>query len=204
MNQALFVASVGIIGVVIGAFLTLLREVWSDSRMRARNARYLAIRVVCILDKYVENCAEVVSDDGLCDGQRDEQGCLQAQVATPSPPVFPEGLDWKSIDHALMYRLLSMPNEADAANRKINFTSQYVAGPPDFEEYFEERQDQYATLGLAAFALTQEMRTKYGIPAQSLGEWNPPELLAKAKEDVEEDRRKRKQRLAASPWLPGL
>jgi hypothetical protein len=204
VNQAVFGAAVGIVGVVIGSFLTLLREVWSDSRMRARHARYLAIRVVCILDKYIENCAEVVSDDGLCDGRRDEQGCLQAQVPTPPPPAFPEGLDWKSIDHALMYRLLSMPNEADAADRKIDFTWQYVAGPPDFEEFFEERQDQYATLGLAAFALTQEMRTKYDIPAQSFGEWNPPKRLAKAKAEVEEDRRKRRQRLAASPLLAGL
>jgi hypothetical protein len=172
--------------------------------MRARHARYFAIRVVCILDKYVENCAEVVSDDGLCDGRRDEQGCLQAQVPTPPPPAFPEGLDWRSIDHALMYRLLSTPNAAEAADRKIDFVWQYVAGPPDFEEFFEERQDQYATLGLAAFALTHEMRRQYNIPAQTLGEWNPPERLAKAKAQVEEDRRKRTQRLAASPMLPGL
>src|SRR5438105_541965 len=50
-----------------------------------------------------------------------------------------------------LYRLLSMPNEAEAADRKIGFAWQYAAGPPDFEEYFEERQDQYAKLGLAAF-----------------------------------------------------
>ncbi|MGO9594777.1 MAG: hypothetical protein ACLQFT_20705 [Steroidobacteraceae bacterium] len=201
MNQAVFGAVVGIVGVVIGSFLTLLRETWSDSRMRARHARYLAIRVVCTLDKYVENCAEVVSDDGLCMGQRDKEGCLQAQVPTPPPLAFPDGLDWKSIDHALMYRLLSMPNEAEAADRKIDFVSQYVAGPPDFEEFFEERRDKYATLGLAAFALTQEMRTKYDIPQQTLGEWNPAERLAKAKEQVEKDRRDRMQRLAASPLL---
>ncbi len=201
MHQAVFGAAVGIVGVVIGSFLTLLREIWSDSRMRTRHARYLAIRVVCILDKYVENCAEVVADDGLCEGRRDEQGCLQAQVSTPPPPAFPEGLDWKSIDHALMYRLLSVPNQAEAADRKIDFVWQYVAGPPDLEEFFEERQDQYATLGLAAFALTQEMRAKYDIPRQTLGEWNPSERLAKAKEQVEEDRRNRRQRLAASPLL---
>jgi hypothetical protein len=204
VNQAIFGAVVGIVGVVVGSFLALLREIWSDSRMRRRHARYLAIRVVCILDKYVESCAEVVSDDGLCDGQRDEQGCLQAQVPTPSPPAFPEGLDWKSIDHALMYRLLSMPNEAEAADRKLDHVWQYVAGPPDFDEFFEERQYKYSALGLAAFALTQEMRTKYDIPPQTVDEWDPIERLAEAKKQIEDTRSIRRRRLAASPLLTGL
>jgi len=45
------------------------------------------------------------------------------------------------------------------------------------------------------------MRAKYDIPRQTLGEWNQSERLAKAKEQVEEDRRNRRQRLAASPLL---
>ena|SRR5438105_541963 len=86
VSQAFF----GLTGVVVGALLTLLRDVWSDRRTRKRHARYLAIRVVCILDKYIENCAEVVLDDGLQEGQRDEQGCLQSQVRPPAPPSFPK------------------------------------------------------------------------------------------------------------------
>ena len=96
-----------------------------------------------------------------------------------------------------------MPNEAEAADQKIGFAWQYAAGPPDFEEYFEERRDQYAMLGLAAFALAQQMRENE-IPPQELGEWGPVESLRKAKKQVEEDRRKRRERLAASPMLTGL
>src|SRR5207249_1392682 len=81
VSQAFF----GLMGVVVGALLALLRDVWSDRRTRKRHARYLAIRVVCILDKYIENCAEVVLDNGLQEGQRDEQGCLQSQVRPPAP-----------------------------------------------------------------------------------------------------------------------
>jgi hypothetical protein len=117
MSGAVF----GLIGVVIGSLLNWFREMLTDWRTRARHARYLAIRVVCVLDKYVGKCAEVVADDGLSYGQRDEQGCLRSQVPTPSPLDFPHDLDWMSIEHTLMYRLLSMPNEAGAANGQDRF-----------------------------------------------------------------------------------
>jgi hypothetical protein len=199
MSGAVF----GLIGVIIGSLLNWFREMLTDLRTRSRHARYLAIRVVCVLDKYVENCAEVVNDDGLDHGQRDEQGYLQVQVETPDVPAFPSDLDWKSIDHSLMYRIFSMPNEAEAADSKISFVWDYIARPPDFEEYFEERQDQYARLGLAASAITQELRRKYGIPSRDFGDWNPIERLTKAKQQVEEDRLKRAERSAASPLLTG-
>ncbi|MGH8251708.1 MAG: hypothetical protein ACREVI_13615 [Steroidobacteraceae bacterium] len=193
MMEAVF----GLIGVLVGASLTWIQEAWSDSRTRERHARYLAIRVVCVLDKYVENCADVALDDGLCEGRRNEEGCLEPQVSPPSSPAFSEDLDWKSIDHELMYRLLSLPSEAEAANRMIAGASEH-ADPPDYEEVFEERQYQYAKLGLTAFALAEEIRKKYGIPSQELGDWNPAEQLTKVKGRVEEQRRKRGQYLAES------
>lgn len=200
MTEAIF----GLVGVFVGAFLQWVQAAWLVGRDRERHARYLAIRVVCLLDKYVEDCAAVVDDDGLSYGQRDKDGYLRPQVVAPTAPTFPDDLDWKSIDHALMYRVLSMPNEAEAAARKIDFIWEYVSGPPDYEEVFEERQDQYSRLGLAAFALTQELRSKYGIPPQEFGEWNPVERLSKAKEQVEKDREDRRKRLAASPtFVPG-
>lgn len=196
MTQAIF----GLIGVIVGAFLTLLRDTWSEWRARRRHARYLAIRVVIALDKYVENCADVATDDGLSQGQRNADGYLEEQVELPSAPTFPQDLDWKSIDHELTYRLLSLSNEAEAANRAIGFAWEN-AFPPDFEEAFEERQYQYAKLGLATFALTQELREKYGIHPKKLAKWNPVEHLTNAKDQVEGYRRDRLQRLAASPSL---
>ena len=189
-----------LIGVVVGALLTLVRDIWADRRTLGRNARYLAIRVVCILDKYVEHCAEVVLDDGLSRGQRDSDGCLRAQVSPPDSPVFPQDVDWKSINPELMYQILSLPNEADAAARRVDAAWE-ISDPPDFEELFEERQYQYGKLGLTAFALTEEIRKKYRIPTPNLGEWNPVEHLTKARAQVEEDRRKRYEQIAASPMF---
>lgn len=187
----------GLVGVLTGILLTWIYAAWSEYKDRRRHARYLAIRVVCVLDKYIEQCAAVVSDDGLCDGQPNEEGCLEPQVDTPPTPTFSEDLDWKSIEHGLMYRLLSIPSEAEAADRMIASASEH-AFPPDYEEALEERQYQYARLGLAAFALTQEVRKKYDIPPKELGDWDPVEHLTKGKDRVEEQRSKRKERLAES------
>lgn len=183
----------GLVGVIVGAVLTWFQSARSERKARDRDARYLAIRVVCVLDKYIENCAEVAADDGLCDGQRDEEGCLSPQVSPPPAPAFSDDLDWKSIDHELMYRLLSLPSEADAANRMISAAAEH-AFPPDYEEVFEERQFQYARLGLTAFALTEAIRKKYGIPPRELDYYDPVDHLTTAKEQVEKDRSDRAKR----------
>ena len=189
----------GLIGVVVGSVLSGFRDAWSDRKMRDRHAQYLATRVVCALDSYVEACTEVVADDGLCEGQTNAQGCLEPQVRLPPAPEFSQDLDWQSIDPGLMYRLLSLPNEVGAANRIISSTWDAI-GPPDYD--FEGRQYQYALLGLVAHALTQELRGKYGLPAQRLGEWNPVDYLTKAKNEIEEDRRLRAAQHSALPAPP--
>jgi len=204
MNQGLFGAISSLAGVAMGSALAWLREALAHRTMRERSARYLAIRVICLLDKYVEACASVATDDGLDHGQPDEEGCRSPQVQAPEAPAFPGDLDWRSIDHSLAYRLLSMPNAAEAAEHSISVASEYQAGPPDYEEYFEERQDQYAMLGLAAHALTEELRNRYGIPQLDIQVWNPVEQMREARQQVEEARRKRKERLLASPTLSGL
>lgn len=95
MLEAIF----GLIGVFVGSAISWFQTFWNNKQAAAKNARYLAIRVVCILDKFLEDCIEVVKDDGLSYGQRSAEGELRPQVNTPTPPVFPEDVDWKSIDH---------------------------------------------------------------------------------------------------------
>lgn len=186
----------GLIGVLLGALLTTLRERLAERSARDKNARYLAIRVVCILDRYVEKCAEVVVDDGLCEGQRNELGYLEPQIEIPPPPKFPSDVDWKSIEPPLMYRLLSLPNEADAANSRIAAASRF-ADPPDYDELFEERKNQYSKLGIAANALKTDIRKLFAISPLSsdpdLSIWNPIEALTGARSAFEERRRKRNE-----------
>lgn len=183
MTEAIF----GLVGVLIGSGLTWLQTYWNNRKEKDRNARYLAIRVVCVLDKFLEDCADVVNDDGLSFGQRTPEGYLKPQVRAPLAPVYPDDVDWKSINHELMYRILSLPSEVDGAKSIISFTLN-IAGPPDFEEWFDERAFWFSQFGLQAKKLTDELCLEYGIKKKTYNSWNPVEDLAKKLDVIQNDR----------------
>lgn len=143
----------GLIGVVVGAIITGAKDELVRWRTRRNHGEYLAIRVVSILDRYVEGCIEVVNDDGLAFGQRGPDGCLSPQASLPDFEVQSLDVDWKCISAKLMYGILSFPTLIYSANQHISAANDYAAGPPDYEEFFEERQYQYAVLGLKAAKL---------------------------------------------------
>lgn len=171
MSEALF----GLLGVVVGAAITWVKDWWSEGRNRRRHATYLATRMVCIFDSYVESCAEVVADDGLIDGHRNPDGCLEIQVEEPDPPAYPEDLEWTSIPHAIAYRALSLPDRVSAARRQIGFRADFD-GPP-YDEAIKERQIQYAELGLLAAEIAEELRNEYRIPTRNYGDFNTKSWL---------------------------
>lgn len=186
----------GLVGVLIGSLITVAKDVWAHFAGQRRTARYLAIRVVCILDKYVEKCAEVVVDDGLCFGQRDANGYLVPQVKAPDAPAFPVDVDWKSIDPDVMYDLLSLPNEAESANAAIRFAWD-IACPPDHDEVFEAQIEHYSGLGLKAAGLAARLRKDYGISAIKYGDWNPIDRMKEEKEKLNTQRAAAKERMAS-------
>lgn len=168
MTEAIF----GLIGVLVGSFVPWFQTYWLEKRATRKNARYLAIRIVCVLDKYLEDCVEVVKDDGLSQGQRNADGCLEAQIKAPGIPVYPEGVDWKSIDHELMYKILSLPSDVEAAERLIRGAMD-ISHPPDFEDWFEERAYWYCIFGLTAYKLADELCAKYDIKKKIYNNWDP-------------------------------
>lgn len=194
MSNAIF----GLIGVMVGALLTWVKESLHTRRERTQQARYLAIRVVCILDEFHASCCEIVGDDGTYHGQRTVDGDLQAQTSLPDGISFPDDVDWRAIDHFLMYRILSLPSRIKTDNDAISFIYDAVSCPPDYEEYFEERQYRYACLGLDVFGLAQEIGRKHNIPDRQLDNWDPIGELRDKKAEIEAQRKER----AFHPALP--
>jgi hypothetical protein len=180
---SLISAASGLLVVLIGAVLVpIIRE----RLALARDARYLAIRVVCILDRYVEDCASTAIDSG----EEDEKGTSIAQVDAPPPPGYPSDVNWKSIDHSMMYKLLSLPADADRAANYVRGAAENVSGP-DNGEYFEARSHQYSLLGLQAHALTVTLRRQYGIPEIENRSWDPVSHLGDQLKELEDLRKKR-------------
>ena len=180
MESAIF----GLVGVALGALLTVAKEWWFQRSRNRKDAEYLSIQVSCALERYVAHCAKVVSDDGLRCGQPDKDGCSSIQVL---PPTFePELLkvEWKSLPANLMYEVLDFPYKAEVASQSVDdaFEDDH---PPDFDEGFEERHFQYATLGIAASKLAAELRQHVGLPTRTAGDWDPVRYMQEQKSAIE-------------------
>lgn len=156
-----------------------------DTQLREQHARYIAIRVVCLLDPFVVQCRDVALDSGM----DDPKGIRHPQVEEPSQLELPSDLDWKSIRPDLLYRILSFPNEIDSAQKVVSFVASEEAWPPDYLEVFEERSYQYGKLGLAALDLAAELRDTYGLPQKNYGRWDPRRELQGAILKVDESRK---------------
>jgi hypothetical protein len=180
----------GLIGVLLGSGLATLKDWWFSRRSDKRDARYLAVLVVGQLDRYAFACSEVVADDGLNRGQPDEQGFRRSQVKPPkfSPEVL--AVEWRSIPVDLMYEILDLPYKAEVAAHIIEGASEN-ADPPDFEDYFEERQLQYSSLGLQAAAIAARLRREAKLPGRTVAHWDPITWMTDKKAKIEAIRAER-------------
>jgi hypothetical protein len=180
-------------GVLIGTVvMPWMRE--RDARRRA--ARYLAIRVVCMLDEYIDDFAAFT----LNSGYEDRDGNLHTQIAETPAPSYPTDLDCRIIEHELMYELLSFPNAAKKVAGAVNAASEMADGP-DFADLFETRSIAYGNLGLRADTLATKLRERYRIPPVDHTDWDPVAILRRVVKETEERRLARFNALAAAPSL---
>lgn len=139
-----------------------------DRRTKKGEATYLAIRVVCVLDKFVEDCASTAIDDG----EENEKGESIPRITAPTPPVYPTDVNWKSINNTLMYKLLALPASTERAANYVQ-GSEENSFPPDFSEWYEARTESYANLGLQAHEMSIQLRKLYKLPAVEFLSWDP-------------------------------
>jgi len=186
-----------LIGVILGVLLNAIKEWWFQKGKNKKDLEYLAIRISCILDTFVNGCADVVADDGLCYGQPDQDGCRSIQSKTPNFDPLSVEVEWKALPANIMYEVLNFPNQIESANHKISGAFEYAASPPDYEEGFEERQFQYAALGLKAHSLATKLRGIGHLPPQATPapeEWNPVRFMEEEIDKIEKLQKKRNAR----------
>lgn len=187
MESAVF----GLIGVTLGAFLTGIKEWWFQSRKNQKDAGYLAIQLSCELERFAARCADVVGDDGLYHGQPDKDGCHSIQVEEPKFDPLSFNVEWKSLPIDLMDEILDLPYRAEIAEHAISNVFEYEASAPDYYEGFEERQFQYAALGIAASRLAMKLRKHANLPSRVVGCWNPVSYMEERKSAIESLRTER-------------
>ena len=189
----------GLIGVALGAALAWGKDAWREWRERQRRANYLAIRVICTLDELFDQCVEIARDDGTYRGEFNAEGNAEAQTSLPDGIAFSDDIDWKSIDSSVAYKILSLPNTIMSINGALEFVGYAIASGPHYEEFFDERQYKYASLGLKVHDLAQFLRRKSRIPDRQFEGWDPVGELREKKVNIEQ-RRNDHAREHAANW----
>jgi len=180
----------GLIGVLVGAILTGVREWWFQKRKNKKDAEYLAILVSCQLEKFIAGCAGVAGDDGLCEGQTDKDGYSSIQVESPTLALNDLKVEWKVLPANLMYSILQFPYKAELVAQKTNYEFNH-ASPPDYSEAFEERQLQYSILGMEASRLVAQLLKYVALPEAKQDEWDPIAFMREQKAKIDSLRQKR-------------
>lgn len=198
-------ALIGLIGVVVGALLITLKELFFYRKKRKEEQVYLSIQMIGLLDRFISKCFDVVYDDGLFHGQRGEDGCKRPQVDTPIFEPLSVDVEWKSLPADLMYEILDFPSQIEDADAYISSVWEHCGFAPDYEEVFEARHEKYAELGLKAFDMTSRLRALAGLPDKTYTEWTSQEKLQdlydrtmREKAEREERQRKANEKLFAN------
>lgn len=190
LGQMLGPAVIGLIGVVVGAGLTYLRERSAEKRKASKDAALLAAIIGGELDKFISSCADVAQDDGEVDR---DTGFTNERTEVPSFDPSKFAVEWRSIDEKIMFDIHDLPYQIGFSNDAISATGEYDS-PPDYSEWFDERQYQYARLGLHCVNIVARLRAAAKLrPRPKTFEWKPEEVFQTKIDKIETQRAKRNQ-----------
>ncbi|UCQ13141.1 hypothetical protein [Edwardsiella tarda] len=156
-------------GAALGGVLLTQHRI--DKRERAAAAKkadeerlFISTELVFVLERFVEDCAKIVIDDG----EENADGEYYPTTSTPSGLKLGEiSGNWRVLSSRLMYRIHELPVLLNEAERRIVYTTD-ISTPPRHTEFFQERQYQYARLGIKALFLSIRLRRLVGLPPTRL------------------------------------
>ncbi|WP_439070403.1 hypothetical protein ACSJL3_005217 (plasmid) [Serratia nevei] len=167
------------------------REKEAAAAKLASERLFIATELVFLLERFAEGCAQVAADQG----EPDQQGEYSPAVTPPELTVLDVSGDWRPLPPLIMYRIRELPILQSEARRDIAAASEH-SWAPYHKDGFQERQYQYARLGLKALILSRRLRKLTGLPDTRLDatEWSAQPVLWKAWQE-ERNRRSVQARL---------
>ena len=171
------VASIGAAlgGVGLTHHFTRQREERAAAAKLASERLFIATELVFLLEQFAEACAGVATDHGYSN----QDSITVPETTAPNLSYATVTGDWRVLPAKLMYRIRELPVIQAEADRSINAADAY---PPDYDEFFEERQNQYTRLGLKAIIQSRRLRQFAGLPDSRLdaSPWSAQNVLWKA------------------------
>lgn len=183
---------IAVVGQLTATLLAWLKEARFAATKQRKDAEYLAMRLVLVLDALVAACYNAVHDPLT----EDSEGITENTVADPTLTLPADG-DYKALPRSLMFELLSMPNKLDGIKEGLASTADF-SFPPHYSEYYEYREEHWSKLGLKALDLIDALCREYKIPLPERPEhYTPRESFREAVIKIETVRQERTERNAA-------
>lgn len=174
-----FIAGFALGAASIAIVVWVVRE--GDRRRAGQDldaARDLAMQSVLAIDDFVGACYIAAHDLPEYDVDDPENFFLHADDPVL---ILPKEADWSLLDRELSDEVRWLPNRL----RNVRDALESIEiEPPEFNDLFEHRQDDYARLGLRAMDLIERICAAYELPLPTRPDYYDPkkDLLAKIRE----------------------
>ncbi len=186
--EKFIIAGIGLIGVIIGSIITVLKEYLFYNKNKKNSAKVLVVKVILEMEKFGVKCLDVVCDDGTLEGEIPPDGLHKVRCQAPVLNFDSLDVDWSSIPINLISDILKIPNLSKNIENLIWSIYKYD-DPPEYHSFFKERQYQYAKIGVLTFDIIANLSKEYKIPEIVYdAKWNPPKELKQRLENIESER----------------
>jgi hypothetical protein len=111
--------STGLATAIFNQGISWWREHTLEMRATGKEARYLAIRLAVILERFALDCADGIAGQKMYNRHGPEVG--RAHGALPDLAPYPDESEWKSLEPDFLARALTLRNELVLADRAIGF-----------------------------------------------------------------------------------
>ncbi|MGY6031972.1 hypothetical protein ACUY4Q_005039 (plasmid) [Phytobacter sp. AG2a] len=182
----LITAGAAIAAVILTHQFTLRREKQVSEEKLNRERQFIATELIFLLEQFAEGCAAVATDEGFVN----KDGLTVPSTSEPDIDFSSVSGDWRVLPGKLIYRIRELPVLKAETVRTIQNVDAF---PPEFDEFFAERQTQYTRLGLKAIIQARRLRRFAGLPETRLDAtpWSAQHVLWK--EWKQEQKRRRTQ-----------
>lgn len=138
-------------------------------RDKERSARSTALTAALSLETYAAACRTMMYEAIAGAAEAARQASYDPVEGIDLPKfVFPDGMEWKTVDHATEVDLREFEGWTKAVRRKMADDTQH--GDP--LEYVAEVEYRCTTVGLRALELARETRRREKVPARRQTEEN--------------------------------
>jgi len=153
------------------------KDIYFDVQKRKTERNFITVQLIFLLDDFAFKCGEVAWDQGFDSSfpEPDEHE-YEAQTVEPTFDMSSVKGEHKYLDPLLIYKLHNINVEIAKSKESLR----EITNDPNFDYsevpfYYTQRRKNFASIGLYALGISDELRRSYHIPYRD--DWNPRKTI---------------------------